>query len=160
MHSCSNSDKRDWQGFARQPDRGAPTWSLRKQHRVGRLIATFQQDQEVAKWFIFSVSQAAGPCLGWEPNRRATTENLHLQHRVNSIVSNTFIRSYLNTWYNWIKRRILPTNEEFKPQPCKRKFQFNSYRQKDKLPLPPRTIKYQRATQTYEAVKKIHDLNL
>ena len=52
------------------------------------------------------------------------------------------------------------THEEFKPQPFKRKFQFNSYRQKDKLPLPPRTIKYQRATQTYEAVTKIPDLNL
>ena len=27
------------QGFGRQPDRGAPTWSLRKQHRVGRLVS-------------------------------------------------------------------------------------------------------------------------
>ena len=27
------------QGFGKQPDRGAPTWSLWKQHRVGRLVS-------------------------------------------------------------------------------------------------------------------------
>ena len=45
----------------------------------------------------------------------------------------------MNTWYNWIKIRILPTNEEFKPRPFKRKFQLSGYRKIDKL-LPLWTI--------------------
>ena len=67
---------------------------------------------------------------------------------------------YVHILYYWLERRILPTAEEFKTQPLKGKFEFNRYRKVDKLPPPLSTIKYQRATQTDEAVAEIHDLNL
>ena len=72
-------------------------------------------------------------------------------------MSNTFIRSY---FILLVRKTHLPTAEEFKTQPLKGKFEFNRYRKVDKLPPPLSTIKYQRATQTDEAVAEIHDLNL
>ena len=53
-------------------------------------MATFQQDQEVAKWFIFSVSQTAVAVSAKWPSHRLVHNRLKYEKKLNDKISINF----------------------------------------------------------------------